>query len=298
MTVEEPPCSSFRGEHWLSFWPFWSWDNPPLGRKSSKYSPNDTESVVTINVRQTLNSRPFKQHALEHLKRKLKNSDEVQKLLQELNFDPLGDVGSCTLCSRSDDEIKNVALIIHGKFDVAKLQAKVAKVAQDGSGIVKILDRGENKFYEITSRLVGPSFFAAIVDDKTLVITKNKEYIHEVFEKKAGMKKTTLPKEVQDLIRKIDDAQSLWFAVFSNAGPPFSMIDGFSEIGPKLDYLTGGLTLTDDANATFTMVFKDTVVAKETKERIEKLLVLPKNDKATDFQKLYRACSRKAPRSM
>ncbi len=194
---------------------------------------------------------------------------------------------SCTLCSRSDDEIKNVALIIHGKFDVAKLQAKVAKVAQDGSGIVKILDRGENKFYEITSRLVGPSFFAAIVDDKTLVITKNKEYIHEVFEKKAGMKKTTLRKEVQDLIRKIDDAQSLWFAVFSNAGPPFSMIDGFSEIGPKLDYLTGGLTLTDDANATFTMVFKDTVVAKETKERIEKLLVLPKNDKATDFQKLY-----------
>ncbi len=66
---------------------------PAIGAEIDKYLPNDTESVVTINVRQTLNSRLFKQHALEHLKRKLKNSDEVQKLLQELNFDPLGDVG-------------------------------------------------------------------------------------------------------------------------------------------------------------------------------------------------------------
>jgi hypothetical protein len=251
---------------------------PASAAEVDKYLPNDTESVQTINVRQILDSAIVKKYFLEKMEQGLKSSDEVQKVLKELNFDPLKDIHSYTQTNGGGDKIENALYIVHGKFDAEKLQAKAGKIAKDMPNLVKITEVGDNKLYEVVLPFPLPpplgSIYAAVVDEKTLVGSLSKDYILEVFDKKAGKKKTTLRKEVANLIEKVDGKQSFWIAAFRAAflkGPIKDQkeIAAFLE---KTDHMSGGITVTDEIKAGFTLVASDADAAKDITKLIEKAM--------------------------
>src|SRR5262249_18494022 len=101
-----------------------------------KYLPEDTNGLVSLNVRQVIDSPGFKKNYLPLIQKELKAKPDVQKQLKDLGFDPFKDVDRVLLafaesCERAsgDKTEPGVYLIFHGRFDSAKLHAKLAEIA-------------------------------------------------------------------------------------------------------------------------------------------------------------------------
>ncbi len=65
-----------------------------------KYLPEDTETVVNLNVRQLVDSKVVKKIGLDQLKEALKGIDEVSDALKDLGFDPFQDTSKIPGASR------------------------------------------------------------------------------------------------------------------------------------------------------------------------------------------------------
>src|SRR2546423_12266153 len=77
---------------------------PVRAAEVEKLLPNDSEIILTINVKQMLHSPLVQKLPLDKLKQVLKSQDEVQKVLTELNFDPFSDIESLTIADSSGTE--------------------------------------------------------------------------------------------------------------------------------------------------------------------------------------------------
>src|SRR5438270_3015944 len=84
-----------------------------------KLLPNDTETVFVVNAKQVLDAVLMKKYALDPIKDLLKNTGDVQAVLDALGFDPLKDVSTVVAASSSVGDNEKGLLIVHGKFDQA-----------------------------------------------------------------------------------------------------------------------------------------------------------------------------------
>ncbi len=53
------------------------------------YLPEDTETVINLNLRQILDSPLIKKHALEHAQEALRGQDQIQDILKDLRLRPV-----------------------------------------------------------------------------------------------------------------------------------------------------------------------------------------------------------------
>ena len=151
---------------------------PARAADADTYLPDDTEAILTVNVRQILDSALVKKFALEKIKEALKESDEVQKVLDELGFDPLNDVESVIHATGSDPE--KGFLIVHGRFDLAKFHARGEEAAKDNGDVLKIHKVGDGDkqiVYEVNITDIGQTVFVALPSKTTLVISPVKDAV-------------------------------------------------------------------------------------------------------------------------
>jgi len=185
-----------------------------------KYLIDDAHLVVTVNVQKALASPAYMKHYQPQVEALLK-ADMVQAVIKDLGFDPLKDIDRITLvmglsCYRDDAQMENGQIvgfdsqagpyfIVQGRFDAAKLEAKVKQLLPD----LKVHEIGANKVLELNSKLLGGMpMFAAVVDPKTVVIARFKEQVAVALDKAAGKKKTTLTDKVlAGLLAKLDADQ-------------------------------------------------------------------------------------------
>src|SRR5690349_4649491 len=78
-----------------------------------KYLPDETDGVITINVRQLLDSELIKKAGLD----KALAGEDAQKALGVIGLDPLKDIDRVVIAGGKDEGL----VIIQGKFDPAKL---------------------------------------------------------------------------------------------------------------------------------------------------------------------------------
>src|SRR5262249_49999066 len=150
---------------------------PVRAAEVDKLLPNDTETLVTVNVRQIIDSPLVQKLGVDKFKKALNEQDEAKKLLAELGFDPLKDLDSITFALSSGSDTDKNLVIIHGKFDVAKFNAKGEEVAKDMKDALKITkvpgpgaEGGKINLYEVTNVPNLPSgLFVAVVDKNTIV---------------------------------------------------------------------------------------------------------------------------------
>src|SRR5262245_36669725 len=74
-----------------------------------KYLPDDTNGLISLNVRQVIDSPLFKKTYMPVLQKELKAKPEVQKQLQDLGFDPFRDVDKLVLAFAESCERQGTA---------------------------------------------------------------------------------------------------------------------------------------------------------------------------------------------
>jgi len=241
--------------------------------EADKLLPNDSEYVVTLNVRLLLESALAKKYGLPRLQELLKSDQEFQDIFKSLGMDPLADIHSLTLASTNFSDPAKTMFILHGKFDSAKIHAKALDVIQTYGEVLKIHEADKARYYEVN--FPGQtSFYVAVVDAATIVASPGKDGLTEALEKATGKKKPGVNKELLNLLEKVDSGRTLWMIGLKSAleHSPLSADDNARPVLAKVETATAGITVGTDIKAEFALSAKNADVAKElSKELVEKL---------------------------
>jgi hypothetical protein len=237
-----------------------------------KLLPNDSEYIVTLNIRQLLDSALTKKYGLPKIQELLKSDQEFQDLFKSLGLDPLADIHSLTLASTNTSDPTKALFILHGKFDPIKIHAKALDVIQNYGDVLKIQMADKARFYEVN--FPGHSIYVAVIDGSTIIASPGKEGLIEALEKAAGKKKPAAKKELLGLVEKVDSSRTLWMIGLKSAleHSPLSADDNARPVLAKIETASAGITVGSDIKAEFTLVAKNADAAKELgKEVIDKL---------------------------
>jgi hypothetical protein len=248
-----------------------------------KYLPEDTETILTVNVRQILDSPLIKKHALAAARDALKNLDEVQDVLKDLGFDPFKDLDRVIMAGPGGTEKDRGLLIVHGTFDLEKFKAKGEEANNNNGDILKIHKvpdgrGGQHLVYEVDIPDQDLTLFVALASKDTLLASPGKDYVVDALKKTGRTARPVLAnKEFQALLEKIDSRQSLSVAIVQTPAGQKALkglpadVKGLAE---KIVALGGGFTLTEDLKLEIAITTKTAAEAQEMRESIDNLLKL------------------------
>jgi len=251
---------------------------PARAAELDKLLPNDTETLLTINVKQIMDAPLVQKLAIDELKKALKNMDEAQKVLDDLGFDPFKDLESITVAVSSGSDTDKNLIIVHGKFDVAKFTAKAEEVAKDMKDVVKIskvagpgAESAKINLYEVNIPGQPQTMYVTIVDKNTMLASAGKDYVLDAIDKQAGRKKSELKsKELKALLGRIDGKQSIWTAVLGSTleKSPLANDDTAKDLIAKVLDAHLGITVDKDLKTEVGITAKTTEDAKKLDEAI------------------------------
>jgi hypothetical protein len=259
-----------------------------------KYLLDDAHLVVTVNVQKALASPAYQKHYQAQVETLLK-ADLAQAVIKDLGFDPLKDIDRITLvaglsCYRDEPQMENGQVvgfdsqagpyfIVQGRFDAAKLDAKVKQLVPG----LKVHEVGAAKLYELSPKLLGGMpLFAAVVDAKTVVIARFKEQVTVALDKAAGKKKTTITDKVlAGLLTKLDTDQVVAAAasgemiagthttVTNNNGQVVATVKRHALKEEGIDGVLASLRVADDIKGQVTLTVNDADKAKNMAQMID-----------------------------
>jgi len=187
---------------------------PVRAAEVDRYLPDDTPVVVHANVRQILDSPVFQKYGADKLKESLTQHEELGKFLAAAGIDPRRDVSSVTLAVTGATSAQGVA-VIHGSFDLSKVHPACEQVAKAHPDALAIHPQGSTRIYEGKNKGEGKPVFAAFVSRDTLVVSPSREYVVGTLAKAAGEKRVVLNKELQALVARANDKESVWIAALA-----------------------------------------------------------------------------------
>jgi hypothetical protein len=247
------------------------------------YLPADTQSYVSVNVKQVLGSPLVKKYALEHAKQALKELDGANELLKELGFDPFKDLDRVIVSSPGAKEADRGLIILHGAFDAAKIDKKLTAMADDDEEAVKVhkapLGGGvTHPIYEIKVPNREEALYASVASKQVLLVSPGKDYVVDALKQARAQKKVALKnKDLQGVIEKLDPKQSVSVALLGK-----SLAAALDETLPpalvralkNVDVIGGGMTLNDEAKLDLVISTKDEASAKAMHGAIDRALRL------------------------
>jgi hypothetical protein len=255
---------------------------PARAAEVEKLLPNDTEVVVRINVRQILDSPLAKKLPLDQAKEALKDNADATQVLNDLGFDVFTDLDSITAAFSSGGDTDKGLVILRGKFDVQKFQAKAEAVAKDMPDILKIQKKpdglgGQILVYEVDNAIPEQkeAWYVALPSKNTLVASAGLDYVLDAVDKEAGRKKTELKnKDLQALLDKVDTKQSAWAVVLGSTlqESDLGKDDKAKDIITKIQDVIAGVTIGEDVHVALKVTVKKAEDAKNIEEAIETLL--------------------------
>jgi hypothetical protein len=251
---------------------------PARAAELEKLLPNDTDSVMMVNVRQMLDSELVKKLGLiGKAKEALKTNQEASEILEGIGLDPFKDVDSIYVAGPASAEPDKGLFIVNGNFDVEKIKAKAEEVAQkhkDNLKAVKVPDGlgGNYTFYEVTTAESPQAIFVTVANKNTILASPGKDYLIDALDKLAGRKKTELKnKDIAALVARLDSKQSLYATLPGDSllKSPLGQDDTAKEILEKVQDLAFGLTLDKNLKLNFTIGAKKADDAKALNEKIK-----------------------------
>jgi hypothetical protein len=245
----------------------------PLGRAAAvdPYLPEDSESVLNVNVRQILDSALVKKNLLELAQEALRGNDQVQDVLKDLGFDPFKDLDRIIVALPGGTEKDRGLVIVRGRFDVAKFKAKAEQVAKDDADHLKIhkVLGGKHLLYEVNVPESDDPLFVALAGPDTLLASPGKDYVVDALKKSKDPTKPALKdKRFQALLEKLNDRQSLSLAMVKTPKVKDALEKLPGDVKGMLDKvlaLGGGLTITDEVKLELTATTKNAKEARELK---------------------------------
>jgi hypothetical protein len=280
---------------------------PVRAAEADKYLLDDTDGVLTVNVRQIVDAPLFKTN-YRALAQKFLKLDDVQKVLTVLGVDPLKDVDRIlAVHGESSHRIDaktggqgGLFFIVRGRFDPAKLAAYADVVAQDNPKLLRVLKATNGTIYEVP---LSQPIYIAVPEATAVVASFFKDQVSDALDKASGKKKTQLRyKDVKTLIDKADDKQGLWLLATGRMAYAIDVIE--RKVNGKvvekpvkqtltsagIEEISGGISVTDSVKSAFSVTTKDSAAAKKVvgslqqdlTEALEKIFAAALKDKMLD----------------
>jgi hypothetical protein len=259
---------------------------PVRAGEVDRFLPADTEMVVTLNVKQVLESDLVKKYGLEQAKEALKNFDQVNDVLKDLGFDPFKDLDRLIVALPTAEEADKGLLIVHGRYDLAKFEAKgkdAAKNHSDNLKIHKVPDGlgGQHLVYEvILPENRDKPLFVALASKTTLLASPGKDYVVDALKKANLKEKPALKnKDFQAVLERLDNRQSFSLAMVGSAltkGDQGSLPPEVKKFFEQVDAIGGGITVSDDVKLEVVISAKTAQAAKDLNKTITDGLALGK----------------------
>jgi hypothetical protein len=204
--------------------------------------PKETEFVLQINVRQTLESDIIKKYALAQMKQTLEGKD-AQKLLKDLGLDPMKDVDKVTMGAwGKDKDDMNGVVIVRGTFDAKKIMDSAQTAAKDMADKVSIVKEGDLELIKFTGDQGKPGYLA-VIEGKPIIGGTDKKIVAAAVKASNDNAKPALSKELTALVLKQDTKASV-FACGITEGKVGDIPGDFSQLkalGVDGDKIKAGL---------------------------------------------------------
>jgi hypothetical protein len=248
-------------------------ERTPQQATPDRLTPADAEMVLTVNVRQMLQTPVVKKHALDPLKMLLKRNDELQQLLTAAGLDPLKDITTIGL-STSGNPAGSVKLlaVVRGSFDTDKARSAAEEYAKKHPGRIKSFKEGELPMWEILASAHKP-FFAAFAGKNTLVMSAAKEDAVAAV-RRADQPPQRINKDLQAALAQLKGSEGVWMAMTATdeIKQLLKADDTAKDFAESLQYVTGVLELNDDAQLTLVIHSSTPASAMQIKSKLDDLL--------------------------
>jgi len=169
-----------------------------------KYLPDDSEVVLTVNVRQFLET-PLINRDLDKLREALKSQEKVSSELEKIGLDPLKDIDQVTIAGAPGQGDDHFLLVAHGRFDTAKLEARAKSAVTEESDNVSEVKEEDHTFYSITKPGADRVFYVAWPESGTIVASPSKDLILHAFAVQASKSQSSLNQDITGLLDKVDE---------------------------------------------------------------------------------------------
>jgi len=225
----------------------------PAGVRAADLDPHvpaDTESYVSINVKQILSSSIFKKYGRDTTREAIKEL-ELNGLFEELGFDPFKHLDRIQLASPTTTDTDRGLAIVSGTFDTNKIKKKVESLANDNENSAKIhkvkVGTGSQTVYELNLSGQDQPVFVAVVDNKTLLASPGKDYVVGALRQARLKKKAVLKnKAFQAVLEKLDPKQGIALAILGSSIGKSKLLEmlpeGIRGALAGIDVLGGGLS--------------------------------------------------------
>jgi hypothetical protein len=236
------------------------------------YLPEDTETVINLNVRQILDSPLIKKHALEAAQEALRGNDHIQDILKDLGFDPFKDLDRVLIAAPGGTDKDRGLVIVRGRFDLDKFKAKAEETAKSDAEHLKIQKvlGGKYLLYEVNTPDLDTPLFVALAGKETVLVSPGKDYVIDALKKTGKTDKVALKnKDFQALLEKLDDRQSLSMAAIKTPAVR-DAVNGLpgdvKDMVDKIQAVGGGVTISDEVRMEIVVTTKNTSDAKELRD--------------------------------
>lgn len=257
---------------------------PALTRAAAldPHLPADTQSYVSVNVKQVLGSALAKKFALEPARKALGDLQGVNDLLKELGFDPFKDLERVVVSSPGGKDTDRGLIILYGAFDAAKIDKKMTALAADDAESARVhktpLGGGvTHAVYQVKLQQKA-TLYAAVASKQVMLVSPGKDYVVDGLKQaRAGKKAALKSKDLQAVIEKLDARQSVSVALMGK-----SLAEALDESVPPalakalgdVEVVGGGISVTNEAKLELVISNKDEASARAMHGALDRSLKL------------------------
>lgn len=247
--------------------------------QATKLLPNDTELVVTINLKQILKSDVAKANKaiVELAKAKIADTLEekgVDKWLKKADFDLFRDLSSMTFAVPTRG-LKEAFIVLEGKFDADKadkIEAVALEASKEAGGGLRVIKIAGIKAFEVAPKDEQP-MYVGILNNKTMIACATKKDLEVAVARLNGDKSPNFKSDlVKNLLGTVNDKQSISIVATSeiltklsednpNAGNP--QAKGALDQLKKMDAFSVAVTIQKDIDFQVGVNAKDDKTAKD-----------------------------------
>jgi hypothetical protein len=187
----------------------------------SNYLPPDTQIVVTVNIRQILNSELAKAHpeVIGKLKVHLEDAlsdEEVSKYLKAAGFCFFEDLTCVTFAHPGGHEPDAGLLILEGRFSPKKVYAAAADAAEKRARVVSIKTTGKHRIIEVAPPQ-GKRAFIAVPSQQVMFVSANNDHLQSALVRFDANEVGEPAKELKALLENTSTKQSVSAVATGNA---------------------------------------------------------------------------------
>lgn len=235
-----------------------------------KYLPNHSEFVLFVNVRQVIDSPLIKKYLLDQA-RSAFDSDgfKPRQIFQAMQLDPFKDITSLTLAGPGFPDFDKSLLVVRGKFDLNTIATVADTEAQRAPDTLKIHKQGDFAVYEFPSpRDRSVPWFLCFLDKQTAVLSPSRPAVTDAIAKKNGKRETTLSKEMQSLLDRVDSRRNLWLVgrASESLKNELGSTAQTKKLVGSLRNVSGGATIGEGLRANLMIEFGDPRVVGEVRK--------------------------------